>query len=119
MAEHNELGRRGEDRAATYLKQNGYQILARNYSFDRAEVDLICKQNDKLIVVEVKTRQSSYLAGPNETVTPAKQRQIIKAANNFIQEEELDLDCQFDIISIILNKKQFELDHIKDAFFPS
>mgnify|MGYP000689652539 CR=1 FL=1 len=119
MASHNELGRVGEECAAAYLANSGYTILEKNYRFDRAEVDLICQFEQELVVVEVKTRQSTYLAGPEETVTLSKQKSIIKAVNQYIRENEIDLECRFDIISILLNKKEFQLDHLEDAFYPT
>lgn len=118
MASHNDLGREGENRAMEYLVKKGYRILERNYRFDRAEVDLICQHKEVLVSVEVKTRQSSYLAGPEETVTLAKQKSIIKATNQYIQENEIDLDCRFDIVSILLNQNEFQLEHLEDAFYP-
>jgi putative endonuclease len=119
MAEHNELGRIGEERAVEFLERIGYQILERNYTFDRSEIDIVCQDEEEIVVVEVKTRASSYLAGPEETVTKGKQNSIIKVANQYIRENEIDLECRFDIVSIILNKRDFQLEHLKDAFWPT
>ncbi len=119
MAEHNELGIEGELRAVEYLEKAGYKILDRNYTFNRSEIDIICEEENEIVVVEVKTRKSEYLAGPEETVTIAKQKSIIKVANQYVQENEIDLECRFDIISIILNKNEFKLEHMKGAFWPT
>lgn len=119
MADHNELGKAGEDLAVKYLTQKGYQILRRNFRFKKEEIDIICKQNDMLVIVEVKTRHSDYLAGPEVTVTKRKQRAIIKVANHYILEENLDIETRFDIISIILNEKTKEIEHLEDAFYPT
>lgn len=118
MAEHNELGKAGEEIAVSYLKKKGYTILHRNYTFKKSEIDIVSKLNDKLIVVEVKTRVSDYLAGPEITVTKKKQKSIIKTANFYIQEHDLDIETQFDIVSIIHNSKETRIQHIEDAFYP-
>lgn len=119
MADHNELGKLGEQMVHDHLIELGHQVLAQNYAFDRAEVDIISEFKGKLIVTEVKTRESDYLTDPDELIPPSKQRQIIKAADQYIKEHEIDLDCQFDVFIVILNSKQKELRHIEDAFYPS
>ncbi|MCG8573416.1 MAG: YraN family protein [Flavobacteriales bacterium] len=119
MAEHNQLGKSGEELAAKYLKEKGYRVLDRNYRFKGSEVDLFCEFDNQLVVVEVKTRQSSYLAGPEETVSISKQRSIIKVTNQYIMEREIDWECRFDIVSVILNSKELKIDHLEDAFYPT
>lgn len=118
MADHNELGIQGELIAKSYLLKKGYRILACNYRFKKFEVDIICLKDELLVVVEVKTRQSDFMAGPEKTVTRAKQRSIITAANAYITDNELDYETRFDIISIILNSNQREIEHLEDAFYP-
>lgn len=118
MAEHNELGKAGEQLAVEFLLKKGYEIVQRNYTFKKAELDIIARKDGKLIVVEVKTRNSDYLAGPEITVTKKKQKAIIRAANFYIQEHDLDIETQFDIISIILNAKEKTIEHMEDAFYP-
>ena len=119
MAEHNELGIKGEKIAASFLKDNGYEILELNYRFGHLELDIITKKDGSLVVVEVKTRASHYMAGPEITVSKKKQKDIIKATNEFIYERDLDLEVRFDIISIILNEKEQKIEHIEDAFYPT
>ncbi len=118
MAEHNDLGKKGEALAASYIQQKGYKIITRNYRFKHLEIDLIAKDNDVLVIIEVKTRASRFLAGPEKTVTQGKQKLLIKAANQYIIENEVDLDCRFDIISIVLNDKEMDISHLSDAFYP-
>jgi len=118
MAEHNELGNKGEDLATQFLKKKGYKILCRNYRFKKLEVDIVTEFKNELVIVEVKTRASRFLAGPEETVTKSKQRSIIKATHQYIIENEIDLETRFDIISIILNEKETSIDHLEDAFYP-
>jgi putative endonuclease len=117
MAEHNELGKKGEELAARFVSKLGYEILEKNYRFKKLELDIIAEHNNELIIIEVKTRQSRYLAGPEITVTKGKQKSIIKAAHQYIMEQELDLQTRFDIISIILNEKETDIDHMVDAFY--
>ena len=119
MAEHNELGIKGEKIAVSFLKENGYELLELNYRFKHLEVDIITKKEGMLVVVEVKTRASDYMAGPEITVSKKKQRDIIKVTNEFIYERDLDIEVRFDIISIILNEKEQTIDHISDAFYPT
>lgn len=119
MAEHNELGKKGEQMAADYLSKKGYKILERNYRFRQLELDILAMDKDELVVVEVKTRQTDYLAGPEVTVTKKKQRDLVKAANAYILEKDMDVETRFDIISIILNQYESSIDHIEDAFYPT
>jgi len=118
MAEHNELGQQGEEMAAIYLAQKGYEVVKRNYRFQKSELDIIARKDGKLIVVEVKTRNSDYLAGPEITITKKKQKALIKAANFYILENDLDTETQFDIVSIILNNNEQTIEHLEDAFYP-
>ncbi|MGV6860736.1 MAG: YraN family protein [Putridiphycobacter sp.] len=119
MAEHNELGIKGERVAKAMLEQKGYHILETNYRFKHLEVDIIAEYNNELIFVEVKTRQSDYLAGPEETVSRAKQKSIVKVAHAYITENDLDSEVRFDIVSVILNEKETKVEHLEDAFYPT
>lgn len=117
MAEHNELGKLGERMALAYLQEKGYTILATGYRYRRAEVDIIARKDDWVIIVEVKTRTNRFFGRPEEFVSPAKIKQIVKASDHFIKEAEIDAEIRFDIISIILNSKEESIEHIEDAFY--
>lgn len=119
MADHNELGKLGEDMAFKHLLKQGYTILQRNYRFKHLEIDIIAEMNQELVIVEVKTRQSTYLSDPSLLVSKSKQKGIIKAADAYIQENEIDLDCRFDVIVIVQNAKESTIEHIEDAFYPT
>ena len=119
MAEHNDLGKKGEALAVDFLKNKGYQILMKNYRFKHLELDILAEKDKQLIIVEVKTRSSEFMAGPDKTVSKSKQKGIIKATNEYIFENECELETRFDIISIILNEKGLKIDHIEDAFYPT
>jgi putative endonuclease len=118
MAKHNELGALGEELAVKYLAKNGYKILETNYRFGRDEVDIIASINDLIVFVEVKTRASSFLGEPEEAVSKAKQKRIIKVANNYLIENDLDNEGRFDIFGIIINQKTKNIKHLIDAFQP-
>ena len=119
MSEHNDLGKLGEKMAAELLRKKGYNILAQNYFFGKAEVDIVAGKDNQLIFVEVKTRQSSYLSDPEYTVSMKKQKQVIKAADAYVKEHDLDFESRFDIITVIVNKEYTKVDHLEDAFYPT
>ena len=118
MSEHNDLGKYGEQLAAAYLSKEGYQIKARNWKFRRGELDIVAQKDDWIVIVEVKTRRLNAVERPQDAVTIGKQRRIVRAADAYIQEYEIDLECRFDIISVIINGGKYELDHMKGAFQP-
>ncbi len=119
MFNHIELGKKGEAIAREFLEKKAYKFLAANYRFQHLEIDLIFETIDTLIFVEVKTRNTTEYGEPYEAVTRRKQLQLIKAANQYIVQEDNDKDVRFDIVSIIFNPDgTYELEHIIDAFTP-
>ncbi|MFP4470405.1 MAG: YraN family protein [Bacteroidales bacterium] len=118
MADHNETGNIGEDLAEKYLRQLGYEILERNWHAGKNEIDIIARDGNFLVVAEVKTRRSSYFGEPEEFVTRAKQRSLIKAANIYIQKKSIDLETRFDIISVVFSGSSYSVKQIRDAFYP-
>ena len=118
MAEHNELGKKGEDIAADYLAKKGYNILEKNWRQWRNEIDIIARDGKYLVIVEVKTRQSNYFGEPETAVTYEKQKALIRAANTYIRYNNMDLEVRFDIVSIIIAKEKEQIHHIEDAFYP-
>jgi putative endonuclease len=111
-----ELGAFGEGLAKKLLEEKGYLTLFSNWRHKHLELDLVCSYKDKLIVVEVKTRQTAEIGEPWEAVTKSKQKQLIRAANIFIKEYNVVLETQFDIVSIVHNSHQTRIEHIEDAF---
>ena len=116
MATHNELGQKGEEFAVKYLQNNGYEILEKNYRFLKAEVDIIAKKQNVLIVVEVKTRSTNYFGSPQDFVNPKKIKLLVTAIDNYIIEKDLDIEVQFDIIALIQERGEFKIEHFKNAF---
>ncbi len=117
MADHNELGKIGEQLAADYLFSKGYEIIHRNYIYQKAEIDIIAKHDNMMICVEVKTRNSNFFGDPQEFVTPAKIKLLVKAMDAYIIENEIDLESRFDIIAVLKNSKKEELTHYENAFY--
>ena len=114
-----EVAKIGEAFAAVHLKNNGYHILVQNYRAFRGEIDLVVKDGDSIVFVEVKTRRSLKFGLPQEAVTPRKQQQISKIALAYLQERNLlETPCRFDVIAIRLSYhlKLLHLEHIKNAF---
>ena len=117
MAEHNELGKKGESAAAEFLRNNGYEILALNYTYGKGEIDIICKIRDMIVFCEVKTRSTDYFGFPEESVDRKKIRKLKRTAEQYLFQNNLDTMVRFDIISIISQKETQKIYHIKDAFF--
>lgn len=119
MAEHNELGKSGEQIALDFLKEKGYKILETNWHAGKFEIDIIAQTQKQLIVAEVKTRTSNWLQEPEAAVTRDKQRMLVKAADVYVQRHNIDLEVRFDIISIVIAKDKFLINHFEDAFYPT
>lgn len=116
MADHNELGKQGEKLAVEFLRGNGYEILETNWTFQKAEVDVIAKKSDVLAIVEVKTRSSIDFGMPQDFVKPKKIQLLVKAVNEYVVSNELDVSVRFDIIAIQKNGSEFIIEHLEDAF---
>jgi putative endonuclease len=117
MAYHNELGKLGEDLAVELLIRKGYEILERNFTFGKAEIDIIALKDNKIIVVEVKTRNSAVFGDPQSFVSKKKIGLLVQAANEYIIKNNLDMEVRFDIIAVLKNNKQQHLDHLENAFY--
>ena len=117
MAEHNELGKLGEELAVEYLQKEGYTILETNWIFQKAEIDILAQKDNTLAVVEVKTRSSIDFGLPQDFVKPKKIQLLVKAVNAYIIENDLDLEVRFDIIAINKKGQDFVIEHLTDAFF--
>ena len=118
MAKHNTLGHKGEELAVEFLKQLGYAIIETNWQEKKFEIDVIAKDKNELVFVEVKTRSTNYFGNPEESVTLSKQKHLIEGANYYLETNEIDLDCRFDVVAIVKNNNEQKIEHIKDAFYP-
>ena len=117
MTKIHELGRRGEDLAANYLKSKGYQILNRNFRYRKAEVDIIARKCGILALVEVKTRNEAFYEGISETISRKKRNLLVTAADHYVLANSLDLEVRIDIITLIKTARGYTLEHIPDAFY--
>jgi putative endonuclease len=118
MAQHNELGKEGENLAAAFLQKNGYKIRDRNWTFQKAEIDIIAQKEEILAIVEVKTRSSTDFGLPQDFVKQKKIQLLVKAVNEYVIRNDLDVHIRFDIIAIHKDVAQkFVIEHIEDAFF--
>ena len=111
-----ELGLWGEDEALRFLQRKGYQLIDRNIRFKRWEVDLVLLHGEELVIVEVKARCTAQIGEPWRAVTRSKQRQIINVVDRYVQDNQIDRNVRFDIISIVHNQFQTSIEHIADAF---
>lgn len=117
MAQHNELGKLGEAMAVAHLKKNGYQILETNWTFAKAEIDIIAKKAEVLAIVEVKTRSDIAFGLPQDFVSPKKIQLLTKAVHQYVISNDLDVEVRFDIISIHGKPGAFVTDHLENAFY--
>lgn len=117
MAEHLDTGKLGEDKAAAFLEEKGYEILIRNYRHRHAEIDLIARKNKIMVFVEVKTRTNVSYGMPEEFVDATKRRLIMKAAEQYIFDQDWHGDIRFDVVSVIITQHTVKIQHIEDAFY--
>lgn len=114
---HIATGDKGEQSAASYLSKLGYAIIATKYRTKTGEIDIIAKDKDCLVFVEVKTRRSTIYGFPAEAVNFRKQQKIINTALCFLNQRGItDCACRFDILEVYLTKESIQCNHIINAF---
>ena len=118
MAEHNILGKEGEDAACDFLESKGYIIRNRNWRWRKLELDIIAIDKGTLVVIEVKTRRNEDFGSPEEAVNAAKIRHIVHATDVYLKKYNIDLPVRFDVVSVIGIIPPFHIEHIEEAFFP-
>lgn len=118
MAQHNELGKKGEEEAVRYLKAKGYTIISRNWRFYGYEIDIVAGIDDFIVFVEVKTRTSKQFGNPEDFVGNVRMKRMVDAAHHYLIENDIDKPSRFDIIGLVWDGRTFELEHIDDAFLP-
>ncbi|MFB9055164.1 YraN family protein [Mariniflexile ostreae] len=117
MAEHNELGKKGEQLAIDFLLEKGYIIIERNYRFHKAEVDIIAQKENTLAIIEVKTRSTIDFGNPQDFLKPKQIQRLVIAIDDYVIENDLDVDVRFDIIAIVRTGNSFEIEHLENAFY--
>jgi putative endonuclease len=117
MKDHIELGRKGEAIAVALLEGKGYRIIERNWRFGHEEIDIIARDGDFIVIVEVKTRTSNSIAEPEDAVNKGKQRILVRAANAYVNYKRLQGEVRFDIISVLIRPEGEQVKHLADAFY--
>lgn len=115
MYANSEIGAMGEEVAARWLADNGFEILERNWRAGRYELDIIARRGDDVHFVEVKTRKSGALTAPEEAITPAKFRSLHRAASAYLDANELDADARFDVVAVEYSGTRCTARYIPDA----
>lgn len=115
MTQH-ELGILGENLAVNHLIGKGYEIISRNFTHRKKEIDIVATTGNQLVVVEVKTRQTAEIGEPWRAVTREKQKAIIQVTHHYLVKNQIELDTRFDVISIVHNSFRTKIEHIEDAF---
>lgn len=118
MSLNQEIGQKGEDIAAAFLEDKGYILLERNHRHRRSEIDIIAKDGDILVFVEVKSRSSDFYGKPESFVTARKEELMASASSAYMEKINHDWEIRFDFISILFHGELYEIEHFKDAFFP-
>lgn len=120
MADNSQnLGKNGEKEAVNFLKKEGYLILETNWRYRKLEVDIIASKKDELVIIEVKTRSTDEFGDPELFVSKKKQRNLIKAAHQYITQINFNGETRFDIISILQDNENLVVKHIPGAFYPT
>jgi len=121
MTTTNDIGDRGEDLAASFLEENGYRVLERNYRFERNEVDLVCldpDQGGEIVFVEVKTRTGQGYGPPEASVTEEKKAALVEVSRAYLHERQLEgAPARFDVIGILLLDDEPAIKHYENAFW--
>ena len=111
------LGRIGETEATEYLESLGYKILERNYKNKLGEIDIIARDGDTIVFVEVKARGEGSIAQPREFVDEIKQKKIISTANLYMMQYKVKLQPRFDVIEVFLENNRIKsIKHLENAF---
>lgn len=117
MAEKHDIGEKGEELARQYLIRKGYIILHMNWHWGHYELDIVARNDEELVVVEVKSRSDDFLTEPEEAVNRAKINRLVAAANTYVRYFKWDLPVRFDIITLIKTGELYKIEHLEDAFY--
>ncbi|PZX11239.1 putative endonuclease [Breznakibacter xylanolyticus] len=118
MAQHNESGHIGEEEAVRFLELKGFEIWETNWRYHPYEIDILARDGDYLVVVEVKTRSTQEWEHPKEAIGRSKISFLSKAVEAYINLHQIELEVRFDVVSIIRHGDAFEIEHLQEAFHP-
>lgn len=112
-----EKGQTVEEMVCQYLEQQGLQCIIKNYLSPMGEIDLIMQHGDTVAFIEVRYRSDPKFIDPLETITPTKQKKIIKTANHFLLKHyRHEMPCRFDVVAVRGDFQRPEIDWVKNAF---
>jgi len=117
MSNTRDLGKLGEKLAVEFLQEKGYRIIARNWTYRKAEVDIIAEVDGFLVFIEVKTRSSTDFGQPQEFLKNTQIRRLVVAADAFIRQSRRNEEVRFDVVAISIKKSEPEIEHIERAFY--
>ncbi|NJN41018.1 MAG: YraN family protein [Flammeovirgaceae bacterium] len=117
MSDNIKRGNEGEERAANFLTEKGYEILDRNYRFKRSEIDLVVRKDNVLVFVEVKMRSSASHGFPEEFVDRAKQLKVLEGAEQYMMENQWHGRVRYDVVSVQGRGADSDVRHFEDAFY--
>lgn len=116
MYQSHETGKIGEELSIKYLQQNGYTIIQRNFECRQGEIDVIAKDKEEIVFIEVKTRASAKYGLPKEAVNQIKKKHIYKSAEFYIFLNKLEgKPVRIDVIEVYKRQNKFKIKHIKNA----
>ena len=116
MSLSSDLGKLGEKQAIEFLRNKGFAILDVNWRCRHKEIDIVAEYNNKLHIIEVKTRSSDFFQTSHDVVNITKQKHLISAAEMYVVENNLDIEVVFDIVYILKKGKASVIELITDAF---
>lgn len=119
MNERIDLGKAGEQLAVDLLVAKGFVILDRNWHFSHKEIDIVAREHNDIVVVEVKTRNAPVRELPEQAINHQKRIFLISAANAYVKYNHISMEVRFDVVNVVYNKGKAELSHIRNAFFPT
>ncbi len=117
-SKNQKFGNEGESTAIALLKRKGYEIITRNYRYQKSEIDIIARLGNELVFVEVKSRSTGYYGDPMDAVDRKKEKLIAFAADHFVESQNLDVEVRYDVITILSENGHEVVEHIEDAFYP-
>ena len=116
MSEHNDVGREGEALAANFLQQKGYEIVDRNWRYGPKEIDIVARDGDTMVFVEVKTRSTLAFELPQEAVTKKKMKNLVEAADAYMLQYNIELEGRFDIVAVLNGNPPKVIEHLEGAW---
>jgi putative endonuclease len=119
MAVQQEVGDKGEEIALQYLMTKGYKILDAKWHYGHLELDIVAMEGQELVIVEVKSRSGLPYEFPADALSEKKIKMIVEAADAYIQLHDLACETRFDLVTVIFHGENYELEHFKEAFYPT